>query len=87
MLSRARRGEDGRLLGRSTLLLQVEAPETYVPRNRVPGHAFSETDRLTARPDEFGRMPQAVAGGRIAGSTGCAKRLRRTTAPSDPTIR
>ncbi len=61
VLSRARRGEDGRLLGRSTLLLQVEAPETYVPRNRVPAHAFSETDRLTARPDEFRRLPQAVA--------------------------
>ena len=61
VLSRARRGEDGRLLGRSTLLLQVEAPETYVPRNRVPAHAFSETDRLTARPDEFRRQPQAMA--------------------------
>ena len=61
VLSRARRGEDGRLLGRSTLLLQVEVPETYVPRNRVPAHAFSETDRLTARSDEFRRLPQAVA--------------------------
>ena len=61
MLSRARRGEDGRLLGRSTLLLQVEADHAYVPRNRMPAHAFSETDRLTARPDEFGRLPQAVA--------------------------
>ena len=61
VLSRARRGEDGRLLGRSTLLLQAEAPETYVPRNRVPAHAFSETDRLTARPEEFRRLPQAVA--------------------------
>ena len=61
VLSRARRGEDGRLLGRSTLLLQVEVPETYVPRNRVPAHAFSETDRLTARPDEFRLMAQAVA--------------------------
>ncbi len=61
VLSRARRGEDGRLLGRSTLLLQVEADDAYVPRNRVPAHAFSETDRLTARPDEFRRLPQAVA--------------------------
>jgi len=60
VLSRARRGEDGRLLGRSALLLQVEAPETYVPRNRVPAHAFSETDRLTARPHEFRHLPQAV---------------------------
>ena len=61
VLSRARRGEDGRLLGRSTLLLQVDADDAYVPRNRVPAHAFSETDRLTARPDEFRRLPQAVA--------------------------
>ena len=61
VLSRARRGEDGRLLGRSTLLLQVEADDAYVPRNRVPAHAFSETDRLTARPDEFRRFTQAVA--------------------------
>ena len=61
VLSRARRGEDGRLLGRSTLLLQVEADDAYVPRNRVPAHAFSETDRLTARPDEFRLLPQAAA--------------------------
>ena len=61
VLSRARRGEDGRLLGRSTLLLQVEADDAYVPRNRVPAHAFSETDRLTARAGEFRRLPQAVA--------------------------
>ena len=61
VLSRARRGEDGRLLGRSALLLQIEADDAYVPRNRVPAHAFCETDRLTARPDEFQRLPQAVA--------------------------
>ncbi len=61
VLSRARRGEDGRLLGRSTLLLHVEADDAYVPRSRVPAHAFSETDRLTARPDEFRRLPQAVS--------------------------
>ena len=61
VLSRARRDEEGRLLGRSTLLLQVEADETYLPRNRVPAHAFSETDRLMARPGEFRRLPQARA--------------------------
>ena len=61
VLSRARRDEEGRLLGRSTLLLQVEADETYLPRNRVPAHAFSETDRLMARPDEFRTLPQARA--------------------------
>ena len=51
----------GRLLGRSTLLLHVLAREDYVPRNRVPQHAFSETDRLMARPEEFRCLPQAVA--------------------------
>ena len=61
VLSRARRDEEGRLLGRSTLLLQVAAGDIYVPRNRVPAHAFSETDRLTARPDEFDGLPQARA--------------------------
>ena len=61
VLSRARRDEEGRLLGRSTLLLQVEADETYLPRNRVPAHVFSETDRLMARPAEFRRLPQARA--------------------------
>ena len=59
VLSRARRDEDGRLLGRSTLLLPVRAQETYLPRNRAPAHAFSETDRLMARPAEFRALPQA----------------------------
>ncbi len=82
VLSRARRGEDGRLLGRSTLLLRVEAPETYVPRNRVPAHAFSETDRLTARPDEFRRLPQAEA------ASGCwFDWLREEITPHDGVVR
>ena len=61
VLSRARRDDEGRLLGRSTLLLQVQATATYLPRNRVPAHAFSETDRLMARPEEFRALPQALA--------------------------
>ena len=61
VLSRARRDEEGRLLGRSTLLLGVEADEAYLPRNRVAVHAFSETDRLMARPEEFRILPQARA--------------------------
>ena len=59
VLSRARRDDDGRLLGRSTLLLKVETDERYLRRNRVPAHAFSETDRLTARPREFRTHAQA----------------------------
>ena len=61
VLSRARRDEEGRLLGRSALLLQVPSDETYLRRNAVPAHAFSETDRLIARPQEFRTLPQAAA--------------------------
>ena len=61
VLSRARRDDDGRLLGRSTLLLGTETDETYLRRNGVPPHAFSETDRLTARPPEFRGRAQAQA--------------------------
>ena len=64
VLSRARRDEEGRLLGRSTLLLGVEADEAYLPRNRVAAHAFSETDRLMARP---GGVPRPAAGARRVG--------------------
>jgi hypothetical protein len=60
VLSRARRDSDGRLLGRSTLL-QGQPEESYLRRNGVPDHAFSETDRLTARPLEFRGLPQALA--------------------------
>ena len=59
VLSRARRESDGRLLGRSALL-QGHPPETYLRRNAVPAHAFSETDRLTARAQEFRTLPQAL---------------------------
>ena len=61
VLSRSRRDEEGRLLGRSALLLQVPSDEIYLRRNAVPAHAFSETDRLTARPEEFRGLPQAAA--------------------------
>jgi hypothetical protein len=60
VLSRARRDTDGRLLGRSPLLAG-HGDETYLRRNGVPVHAFSETDRLMARPQEFGTDPQAVS--------------------------
>jgi hypothetical protein len=60
VLSRARRDSDGRLLGRS-VLLQGQPEEDYLPRNAVPLHAMSETDRLLARPEEFAGVPQAVS--------------------------
>lgn len=59
VLSRARRDSDGRLLGRSPLLVDRGA-EAYLRRNSVPSHAFSETDRLLARREEFGLDAQAA---------------------------
>lgn len=59
-LSRARRDGEGRLLGRSALLRPV-GHEIYIGRNAVPTHAFSETDRLMARPDEFAGDSQAAS--------------------------
>ena len=58
VLSRARRNKDGRLLGRSPLCTGYD-DESYLRRNAVPVHAFSETDRLMARPTEFADGPQA----------------------------
>lgn len=59
VLSRARRDSDGRLLGRSPLFAAPH-DETYMRRNAVPEYAFSETDRLMARPQEFATNAQAI---------------------------
>lgn len=81
VLSRARRDSDGRLLGRSTLL-QGQPDELYLRRNRVPDHAFSETDRLTARPQEFRALPQAIA------AVSCWRNwLREEITPHDGLVR
>lgn len=71
VLSRARRDSDGRLLGRSALLAG-RGEEIYLRRNAVPAHAFSETDRLMARPQEFSADPQSVS------AQGCWRDWRRT---------
>lgn len=60
VLSRARRGGDGSLLGRS-VLLRGRPDEAYLPRNAAPPHAMSEPDRLLARPDDFAGAPQAAS--------------------------
>lgn len=57
VLSRARRDNEGRLLGKSPLLTG-RGDETYLRRNAIPAHAYSESDRLMARADEFVRDPQ-----------------------------
>ena len=82
VLSRARRDDDGRLLGRSALLLEGPPNETYLRRNGVPEHAFSETDRLMARPPEFRAMPQATAASRCWHNW-----LREEITPHDGLIR
>jgi hypothetical protein len=81
VLSRARRDSDGRLLGRSPLL-QGFGDETYLRRNATPAHAFSETDRLMARPNEFAADPQAV------GAQGCWRDWRKIEiTPHDGLVR
>lgn len=60
VLSRARRDGEGRLLGR-TAMAGATAEEVYIRRNATPAHAFSETDRLMARRDEFAGTAQAVS--------------------------
>lgn len=71
VLSRPRRDEEGRLLGKSPLLRgQPEA--RYVRRNRRPAHAMSETDRLVARPADFAATTQA------ASATSCWQDWQRT---------
>lgn len=49
--SYSRRGPDGRLQGVSPLIREKDA--TVLQRSRVPEHAFSESDRLLARAEEF----------------------------------
>ena len=81
VLSRARRDSDGRLLGRSPLLAG-HGDETYLRRNAMPAHAFSETDRLMARPQEFAADPQAVS------AQGCWRDWRRAEiTPHDGLVR
>ena len=84
MLSRARRDEEGRLLGRSTLLLGVEADEAYLSA-QPRGRARLQRDRSA---DGAARGVPCPAPGasprRAAGSTGCARRSRPTTVPIRP---
>jgi PD-(D/E)XK nuclease superfamily len=81
VLSRARRDSDGRLLGRSPLLAG-HGEDIYLRRNALPAHAFSETDRLMARPQEFSANPQAIS------AQGCWRNWRRIEiTPHDGLVR
>lgn len=61
-ISFSRRDAEGRMLGRSPLISDIPSPETYLDRAGTPEHAFSEADRLLARPSEFSKLPIAVSG-------------------------
>ena len=56
--SRARRDSEGRLNGVSPLYPE-DVNEEFLAQSRVPAHAASESDRLTARPGEFAALPLA----------------------------
>ena len=59
-ISYSRRDVEGRLLGRSPLISNLK--EIYLGRTRIPEHAATESDRLFARPTEFGSKPLAASG-------------------------
>ena len=56
--SRARRDSEGRLNGVSPLYPR-DVEELYRAQSREPEHATSTSDRLLARPEEFGQLPHA----------------------------
>ena len=58
-MSYSRRDVEGRLLGRSPLIGDLE--EIYLSLGRTPEHAASEADRVLARPSEFSKFPIAVS--------------------------
>ncbi|MBW7973555.1 PD-(D/E)XK nuclease family protein [Bradyrhizobium sp. BR 10289] len=59
VLSRSRRSAQGARVGRSPLLQDVT--ETYLSRARIPEHAWSESDRLMARPSDAAKTPRIVS--------------------------
>ena len=56
--SRSRRDSEGRLLGISPLA-PSEMASQHLQRSRIPQHAFSESDRLLARRQEFSETERA----------------------------
>jgi RecB family exonuclease len=60
VLSRSRRNAQGGLLAASPLMPHG-ARTTMLKRARIPSHAFSESDRLLARPEEAATSPAVQA--------------------------
>jgi len=69
VLSRSRRNAQGGLLAASPLAPDAEV--AVLKRTRIPQHAFSESDRLRARPVEAGEAPH------LAAATQCWRNWRR----------
>jgi len=70
ILSRSRRDAQGKPLAPSPLLRPFGAAQV-LRRDRIPAHAFSEADRLAARPQEAAVMPA------VAAATQCWTHWRR----------
>lgn len=60
LISRSRRSAQGGLLPISPLLARL-GPAKTLKRGRIPQHAFSETDRLLARPQDAAEAPRIRA--------------------------
>lgn len=58
VFSRSRRDKEGRLLGASPLFPD-DIPVEHLSQSRTPTHAFSRSDRLLAREDEFAQSEVA----------------------------
>src|SRR5229473_1741416 len=81
VVSRSRRSADGALQSASALW-PATAPVRTCARTRIPEHAFSEADRLLARPAEAGRS------GRIKAALTCWRNWDREEAtPHDGAVR
>lgn len=72
VLSRSRRSTEGRVLLPSPLLPESK-PTAMLKRRRIPPHAFSESDRLLARPHD------AVANTVVASAMECWNDWRKPT--------
>jgi hypothetical protein len=58
IFSRSRRDKEGRLLGASPLF-PADIGVEHLSQSRIPAHAFSRSDRLLARGDEFAQLDTA----------------------------
>lgn len=81
VISRSRRNAQGARLGASPLVAGVKTWRE-LRRDRRPEHAFNESDRLTARPEDMG------ADAHIVSATACFRNWRRSElTPHDGKIR